>query len=96
MSKPKIKLGKPQRYYRERYLRNLPTSFCAGCGNGTILNSFVRAVDELITAKELRQRDLLAVSGIGSQRGYPVLTFELTPFIQPMVVLLPLPRVRRL
>jgi 2-oxoglutarate ferredoxin oxidoreductase subunit beta len=71
MSNPNTRLGNPQQYYRDRYLRNLPTSFCAGCGNGTILNSFVRAVDELITAKELRQRDLLAVSGIGCSAWIP-------------------------
>ncbi|MDO8125285.1 MAG: thiamine pyrophosphate-dependent enzyme [Candidatus Hermodarchaeota archaeon] len=71
MSKPQTRLGTPQKYYRDRYLRNLPTSFCAGCGNGTILNSFVRAVDELVTAKELRQRELLAVSGIGCSAWIP-------------------------
>jgi 2-oxoglutarate ferredoxin oxidoreductase subunit beta len=71
MSNPNTRLGNPQQYYRDRYLRNLPTSFCAGCGNGTILNSFVRAVDELVTAKELRQRDLLAVSGIGCSAWIP-------------------------
>ncbi len=71
MSKPIPRLGNPQQYYRDRYLRNLPTSFCAGCGNGTILNSFVRAVDELVITKELRQRDLLAVSGIGCSAWIP-------------------------
>ncbi|MFX0078282.1 MAG: thiamine pyrophosphate-dependent enzyme [Candidatus Hermodarchaeota archaeon] len=71
MSRSKTRLGNPQQYYRDRYLRNLPTSFCAGCGNGAILNSFIRAVDELVTAKELRQRDLLAVSGIGCSAWIP-------------------------
>ncbi|MFX1301260.1 MAG: thiamine pyrophosphate-dependent enzyme [Promethearchaeota archaeon] len=71
MSKSKTRLGNPQQYYRDRYLRYLPTSFCAGCGNGTILNSFARAVDELVSAKELRQRDLLAVSGIGCSAWIP-------------------------
>jgi 2-oxoglutarate ferredoxin oxidoreductase subunit beta len=71
MSKSKTKLGSTQQYYRDRYLRNLPTAFCAGCGNGTILNSFVRAVDELVTTKELRQQDLLAVSGIGCSAWIP-------------------------
>lgn len=64
-------LGKPQRYYRDKYLRNLPTEFCSGCGNGTILNCFARAVDALIERKELRHRDLLCVSGIGCASWIP-------------------------
>lgn len=71
MNKPNQDLGKPQHHYRERYLRNIPTSFCAGCGNGTILNCFVRAIDDLILAKEIRQRDLLCVSGIGCSAWIP-------------------------
>lgn len=71
MTKPKPRLGKPQEYYRSRYLRNIPTSFCAGCGNGTILNGFIRAVDDLITSKQIRQRDLLSVSGIGCSAWIP-------------------------
>ncbi|MFX1509244.1 MAG: thiamine pyrophosphate-dependent enzyme [Promethearchaeota archaeon] len=71
MTKESQRLGKPQAYYRENYLRNLPSAFCAGCGNGTILNSFVRAVDELIMTKQIRHKDLLGVSGIGCSAWIP-------------------------
>jgi 2-oxoglutarate ferredoxin oxidoreductase subunit beta len=71
MTEPEIPLEKPQKYYRDKYLRNLPSAFCAGCGNGTILNGFVRAIDELIVAKELRHQDLLCVSGIGCSAWIP-------------------------
>ncbi|MFX1492500.1 MAG: thiamine pyrophosphate-dependent enzyme [Promethearchaeota archaeon] len=71
MNKSENKLGKPQEYYRERYLRNLPTAFCAGCGNGTILNCFVRAVDALIHDKQLQHQNLLSVSGIGCSAWIP-------------------------
>ncbi|MFW9935856.1 MAG: thiamine pyrophosphate-dependent enzyme [Candidatus Thorarchaeota archaeon] len=71
MTKPKVSLGKPQQYYRENYLRHLPNAFCAGCGNGTILNGFVRAIDELIQAKKIRHQDILGVSGIGCSAWIP-------------------------
>ncbi len=76
MKTPEAELGKPQRYYRDRYLRNLPTEFCAGCGNGTILNGFVRAIDELITAGKIRHQDLLGVSGIGCSAWIPSPHFQ--------------------
>ncbi len=28
---------KPGSYYREKYIRNQPSAFCVGCGDGTIL-----------------------------------------------------------
>jgi 2-oxoglutarate ferredoxin oxidoreductase subunit beta len=33
----------------EKYLRKsaLPMIFCPGCGHGTVLNAFLRAVDDL-------------------------------------------------
>jgi len=52
---------KPLSRYRDEYTRNFPTSFCPGCGNGTILNCFVRAIDELGISKD----KVLCVSGIG-------------------------------
>ncbi len=52
-------------------MRNLPTAFCTGCGNGSILGCFVRAVDTLVTGKRLRQRDILCVSGIGCSAWIP-------------------------
>ncbi|MFX0168185.1 MAG: thiamine pyrophosphate-dependent enzyme [Candidatus Hodarchaeota archaeon] len=71
MSQPEIDLGKPQQHYRKHYLRNLPTAFCAGCGNGTILNCFIRAIDELLEVKKIQQQDLLCVSGIGCSAWIP-------------------------
>ncbi|MFX1563640.1 MAG: thiamine pyrophosphate-dependent enzyme [Promethearchaeota archaeon] len=68
---PTPDLGKPQAYYRDHYLRNLPTAFCSGCGNGIILNCFVRAVDALIAEKQLHHRNLLCVSGIGCSAWIP-------------------------
>ncbi|MGD9125118.1 MAG: thiamine pyrophosphate-dependent enzyme [Desulfarculaceae bacterium] len=53
----------------EKYLRRsaLPTIFCPGCGHGTVLNAFVRAVDELDGGK-----DIALVSGIGCSGWTPV------------------------
>lgn len=58
---------KPMDYYRERYIRHLPTSFCTGCGNGIILNCFARMVDEL----EIDLDKVLCVSGIGCSAWIP-------------------------
>ena len=47
----------------DRYLRPgmIPHIWCPGCGNGIILNAFLRAVDEL----GLDQDEIVVVSGIG-------------------------------
>ncbi|KYH38466.1 MAG: 2-oxoglutarate synthase [Candidatus Bathyarchaeota archaeon B23] len=58
---------KPLSYYRERYIRFQPSPFCPGCGNGTILNCFVRAIDELGIPRER----VLCVSGIGCSAWIP-------------------------
>jgi 2-oxoglutarate ferredoxin oxidoreductase subunit beta len=52
-----------------RYVRPglLPTIFCAGCGGGTVLNCFCRAVDEL----ELDPKDMVMVTGIGCSSWIP-------------------------
>jgi 2-oxoglutarate ferredoxin oxidoreductase subunit beta len=52
----------------ERYIKteSLPYLFCAGCGNGIILNAAVRAIDEL-GIKE----DTACVSGIGCSSWIP-------------------------
>jgi pyruvate/2-oxoacid:ferredoxin oxidoreductase beta subunit len=42
-------------------------AFCPGCGNGIILNCFVRAVDDL----SLNVNDMLCVSGIGCSSWIP-------------------------
>lgn len=51
------------------YLRReiLPTAFCAGCGCGTVLNLFSRAVDEL----QINPKDLVCVTGIGCSSWIP-------------------------
>lgn len=52
----------------EKYIRkdSLPYIFCAGCGNGIILNAAVRAIDEL----GIRE-DTACVSGIGCSSWIP-------------------------
>ncbi len=45
-------------YLRERYF---PHMWCPGCGHGTILNSLIRAVEEL----QLQKNEIVMVSGIG-------------------------------
>ncbi len=58
---------KPLRYYRDKYIRNQPSAFCVGCGDGTILNCFVRAIDDL----EIPTEKVLCVSGIGCSAWIP-------------------------
>lgn len=47
----------------KKYLRmdKLPHIWCPGCGNGTIMGSFIRAIDTL----GYNQNDVAAISGIG-------------------------------
>jgi len=63
---------KPLGYYREKYIRSQPSAFCVGCGNGTILNCFVRAIDDLGIPKE----KILCVSGIGCSAWIPSPNFN--------------------
>jgi 2-oxoglutarate ferredoxin oxidoreductase subunit beta len=53
----------------EKMLRKsaLPNIFCAGCGHGTVLNSYLRAVDQLGIFKEITH-----VGGIGCSGWTPV------------------------
>lgn len=53
----------------EKYIRKsaLPTLFCPGCGHGTVLNAFLRAVDSLDIFDSLG-----LVSGIGCSSWTPV------------------------
>ncbi len=46
---------------REKYIRNQPTAFCPGCGDGMVLNGMSRAVEDL----GIERKDIVAVSGIG-------------------------------
>ncbi len=45
-------------YIRERFF---PHIWCPGCGHGIVLNSLLRAIDEM----ELEKNDIVMVSGIG-------------------------------
>ena len=63
---------KPLRYYRDKYIRNQPSAFCIGCGDGTILNCFVRAIDDLNIPTE----KVLCVSGIGCAAWIPSPNFN--------------------
>jgi 2-oxoglutarate ferredoxin oxidoreductase subunit beta len=51
------------------YLREeqLPTTFCEGCGCGTVLNGYTHAMDEL----GIRSEDLISVTGIGCSSWIP-------------------------
>ena len=60
-------MAKPLNYYKEKYVRHLPTRFCSGCGNGIVLNAFVRALDDL----KIPQDKVLCVSGIGCSAWIP-------------------------
>jgi len=50
-----------------KYLRYLPHKFCSGCGNGIILNCFIRAIDQL----DIDLDSYLCVSGIGCSSWIP-------------------------
>ena len=54
----------------EKYLRKeaLPFIFCSGCGDGTVLNSFIRALDKL----GIQKNDMGLASGIGCSSWCPV------------------------
>ena len=58
---------KPLSYYRDNYIRSQPSAFCPGCGDGIVLNCFVRALDEFGVQKE----KVLCVSGIGCAAWIP-------------------------
>ena len=53
----------------EKYLRKeaLPSIFCPGCGDGIVLNAFIRAVEQLGIREQMA-----AVSGIGCSSWVPV------------------------
>ena len=52
-----------------RYLREeiLPTTFCVGCGCGTVLNAYTHALDEM----QLDPKDMVSVTGIGCSSWIP-------------------------
>ena len=55
---PPVRTNPLRRYVRPGLL---PTIFCTGCGGGTVLNCFCKAVDEL----GYDPHDMVMVTGIG-------------------------------
>ncbi|MHA1378244.1 MAG: thiamine pyrophosphate-dependent enzyme [Candidatus Helarchaeota archaeon] len=60
----------------KKYVRFPETLFCAGCGNGIILNCFIRAVENL----NLDTKEILCVSGIGCSSWIPSPYLKLDTF----------------
>ena len=59
----------------DKYLveEKLPTMWCPGCGNGIVLQSIIRAIDEM----DLDHEKIVFVSGIGcSSRAVNYLKFD--------------------
>lgn len=52
---------------REKYVKNYPSAFCPGCGDGMVLNAMSRAVENSKRDKE----KVVAVSGIGCAAWIP-------------------------
>ncbi len=52
-----------------KYLRQeiMPTTFCVGCGGGTVLNAFATAIDEM----KIDPREMVCVTGIGCSSWIP-------------------------
>jgi 2-oxoglutarate ferredoxin oxidoreductase subunit beta len=59
----------PGKHRLLKYLRQevLPTTFCVGCGGGTVLSTFAHAVDEM----GLDPKNMVAVTGIGCSSWIP-------------------------
>ncbi|MFX1449244.1 MAG: thiamine pyrophosphate-dependent enzyme [Promethearchaeota archaeon] len=60
----------------KKYIRLSETTFCSGCGNGIILNCFIRAVENLI----IDPKNILCVSGIGCSSWIPSPYLKLDTF----------------
>ncbi|MFX0133337.1 MAG: thiamine pyrophosphate-dependent enzyme [Candidatus Hodarchaeota archaeon] len=60
----------------KKYIRFTETTFCPGCGNGIILNCFIRAVEHL----KLDPKNILCVSGIGCSSWIPSPYLKLDTF----------------
>jgi len=52
---------------RENYIRNYPSAFCPGCGDGMVLNAMSRAVEK----NDIDRKKVVAVSGIGCAAWIP-------------------------
>jgi 2-oxoglutarate ferredoxin oxidoreductase subunit beta len=65
-----VESSEDRRHHRLlHYLRReiLPTTFCVGCGGGTVLNAFAHAVDEMA----IDPRSMVCVTGIGCSSWIP-------------------------
>lgn len=52
---------------KEKYIKNHPSAFCPGCGDGMVLNAMSRAVEK----SGLEKKKVVAVSGIGCAAWIP-------------------------
>ena len=61
--------AEPPQHRLLKYLRReiLPTTFCVGCGGGTVLNTFAHAIDEM----GIDPREMVCVTGIGCSSWIP-------------------------
>jgi len=68
-SDPSATADGPHHHPLLRFLRReiLPTTFCVGCGGGTVLNAFAHAIDEL----RIDPREVVCVTGIGCSSWIP-------------------------
>jgi 2-oxoglutarate ferredoxin oxidoreductase subunit beta len=62
-------LTRPEKHRLVKYLREeiLPTTFCVGCGGGTVLNAFTHAIDEM----GIDPKKIVCVTGIGCSSWIP-------------------------
>lgn len=61
--------ARPEHHRLLKYLRQeiLPTTFCTGCGGGTVLNTFANAIDEM----RIDPKNMVCVTGIGCSSWIP-------------------------
>ncbi len=59
----------PHKHRLLKYLRReiMPTTFCVGCGGGTVLNSFTHCIDEM----GIDPKEIVCVTGIGCSSWIP-------------------------
>ena len=62
---PKVRRQHRLLHYLRREI--LPTTFCVGCGGGTVLNTFANAIDEMA----IDPRTMVCVTGIGCSSWIP-------------------------
>lgn len=64
-----MRMVKKKKYRLKHYLREelLPTTFCQGCGCGTMLNAYAQAIEEL----QINPKEIVSVTGIGCSSWIP-------------------------